>query len=65
MEEKIENFSFLQPNNNSVHVVERRRTAVKCTKLQKALALRAKLLFFIVRYANCMTFLSLLSSWFL
>ena len=37
---------------STFHVVERTRTDVKCTKMKNARAKRAKLLFFVVEYAN-------------
>ena len=36
----------------SFHVVERTRTSTKCQKMKNARAKRAKILFFIVKYAN-------------
>ena len=36
----------------SFHVVERTRTSSKCQKMKNARAKRAKILFFIVKYAN-------------
>ena len=36
----------------SFHVVERTRTSSKCQKMKKTLAKRAKIMFFIVKYAN-------------
>ena len=44
--------SFAQLQNRSFHVVERTRTSAKCPKMKTARAKRAKLLFFIVKYAN-------------
>ena len=41
-----------QLQNRSFHVVERTRTSTKCQKMKNARAKRAKLLFFIVNYAN-------------
>ena len=41
-----------EPQNKSFHVVDRTRTAAKCTKMKNARAKRAKLLIFIVKYAN-------------
>ena len=38
--------------NWSSHVVERTRTSIKCQKLKNARAKRAKILFFVVKYAN-------------
>ena len=35
-----------------IHVVERTRTSSKCQKMKNARAKRAKILFFIVKYAN-------------
>ena len=44
--------SSTQLQNKSFHVVERTRTSSKCQKMKNALAKRAKILFFIVKYAN-------------
>ena len=44
--------SSTQLKNRSFHVVERTRTSSKCQKMKYARAKRAKLLFFIVKYAN-------------
>ena len=44
--------SSTQLQNRSFHVVERARTSSKCQKMKNALAKRAKILFFIVKYAN-------------
>ena len=44
--------SSTQLQNKSFHVVERTRTSLKCQKMKNARAKRAKLLFFIVNYAN-------------
>ena len=44
--------SSTQPQNSLFHVVERTRTSSKCQKMKNARAKRAKLLFFIVKYAN-------------
>ena len=44
--------SSTQLQNRSFHVVERTRTSSKCQKLKNARAKRAKILFFIVKYAN-------------
>ena len=41
-----------QLQNRSFHVVERTRTSSKCQKMKNARAKRAKILFFIVKYAN-------------
>ena len=38
--------------NRSFHVVERTRTSSKCQNMKNARAKRAKILFFIVKYAN-------------
>ena len=35
-----------------IHVIERMRTSSKCQKMKNARAKRAKILFFIVKYAN-------------
>ena len=50
--------------NRSFHVVERTRTSTKCQKMKYARAKRAKILFFIVKYANVGFWLSS-SSWLL
>ena len=44
--------SSTQLQNRSFHVVERTRTSSKCQKMKNARAKRAKILFFIVKYAN-------------
>ena len=44
--------SSTQLQNRSFHVVERTRTSTKCQKMKNARAERAKILFFIVKYAN-------------
>ena len=44
--------SSTQLQNRSFHVVERTRTSSKCQKMKNARAKRAKMLFFIVKYAN-------------
>ena len=44
--------SSTQLKNRSFHVVERTRTSSKCQKMKNAHAKRAKILFFIVKYAN-------------
>ena len=41
-----------QLQNRSFDVVERTRTSPKCQKMKNARAKRAKMLFFIVKYAN-------------
>ena len=49
--------SSTQLQNRSFHVVERTRTSTKCQKMRSARAKRAKILFFIVKYANLWGFL--------
>ena len=44
--------SSTQLQNRSFDVVERTRTSPKCQKMKNARAKRAKILFFIVKYAN-------------
>ena len=44
--------SSTQLQNKYFHVVERTRTSSKCQKMKNARAKRAKILFFIVKYAN-------------
>ena len=44
--------SSTQLQNKSFHVAERTRTSTKCQKMKNARAKRAKILFFIVNYAN-------------
>ena len=44
--------SSTQMQNRSFHVVERTRTSSRCQKMKNARAKRAKILFFIVKYAN-------------
>ena len=44
--------SSTQLQNRSFHVVERTRRSSKCQKMKYARAKRAKILFFIVKYAN-------------
>ena len=44
--------SSTQLQNRSFHVVERTRRSSKCQKMKNARAKRAKILFFIVKYAN-------------
>ena len=44
--------SSTQLQNRSFHVVERTRTSSRCQKMKNARAKRAKMLFFIVKYAN-------------
>ena len=51
--------------NMSFHVVERARTCSKCQKMNSARAKRAKILFFIVKYANLWGFFWPSSPWFL
>ena len=57
--------SSTQLQNRSFHVVERTRTFPKCQKMKNARAKRAKILFFIVKYANFGGFLLPSSSWLL
>ena len=57
LEDKIEHChhmltSSTQLQNSSFHVVERTRTSTKCQNMKNARAKRAKMLFFIVKYAN-------------
>ena len=44
--------SSTQLQKRSFHVIERTRTSSKCQKMKNARAKRAKILFFIVKYAN-------------
>ena len=44
--------SSTQLQNSSFYIVERTRTSSKCQKMKNARAKRAKILFFIVKYAN-------------
>ena len=44
--------SSTQLQNRSFHVVEKTRTSSKCQKMKNARGKRAKILFFIVKYAN-------------
>ena len=44
--------SSTQLQNRSFHVVERTRTSTKCQKMKNARAKHAKILFYIVKYAN-------------
>ena len=48
--------SSTQVRNRSFHVVERTKTSSKCQKMKNARARRAKILFFIVKYANLWCF---------
>ena len=57
--------SSTQLQNRSFYVVERTRTSSKCQKMKNARAKRAKILFFIVKYANLWVFCCLSSSWLL
>ena len=50
--------SSTQLQNRSFHVVERTRTSSKCKKMKSARAKRAKILFFIVKYANLWVFVA-------
>ena len=49
--------SIKQLQNRSFHVVERTRKSSKCQKMKNARAKRAKILFFIVKYANLWGFI--------
>ena len=53
--------SSTQLQNRSFHAVERTRTSTKCQKMKNARAKRAKILFFIVKYANLWGFRWLLT----
>ena len=44
--------SSTQLQNRSFHVAERTRTSSKCQKMKNARVKRAKILFFVVKYAN-------------
>ena len=57
--------SSTQLQNRSFYVIERTRTSSKCQKMKNARAKRAKILFFIVKYANLWVFCCLSSSWLL
>ena len=48
--------SSTQLQNRSFHVVERMRTSKKCQKIKNARVKRAKILFFIAKYANLRDF---------
>ena len=48
--------SSTQLQKRSFHVIERTRTSSKCQKMKNAPAKRAKILFFIVQYANLCAF---------
>ena len=48
--------SSTQLQNRSFHVVERTRTSTKCQKMKNARAKRAKILFFIAKYAHLWIF---------
>ena len=50
--------SSTQLQNRSFHVIERTRTSTKCQKMKNARAKRAKILFFIVKYANLWGFVA-------
>ena len=56
--------SSTQLQNRSFHVIERTRTSSNYQKMKNARAKRAKILFFIVKYANLWGLLPL-SSWLL
>ena len=47
-----------QLENRSFHVVDRTRTAMKCTKMKDARARRVKLLFFVVTHAHLQFFVA-------
>ena len=51
--------SSTQLQNWSFHVVERTRTSSKCQKMKNAHAKRAKILFFILKYANLWGFVAI------
>ena len=53
--------SSTQLQNRSFHVIERTRTSSKCQKMKNACAKRAKILFFIVKYANCGVFVAVVA----
>ena len=57
--------SSTQLQNRSFHVVERTRTSSKCQKMKYSRAKRAKIRFFIVKYANLWGFSLPSSSWLL
>ena len=48
----ISHHMLSQLQNRSFHVVERTKTSSKCQKMKNARAKRAKILFFIFKYAN-------------
>ena len=48
--------SSTQLQKRSFHVIERTRTSSKCQKIKNARVKRAKILFFIVKYANLLGF---------
>jgi len=50
--------SSIQLQNRSFHVVERTRTSSKCQDMKNARAKRAKIPFFIVKYANLWGFVA-------
>ena len=50
--------SSTQLQNRSFHVVERTRMSTKCQNMKNARAKRAKILFFIVKYANLSRFVA-------
>ena len=54
--------SSTQLQNRSFHVVERTRTSSQCQKRKNTRAKRAKILFFIVKYANLWGFRSLIAT---
>ena len=62
---KLNIYHHTRLQHRSFHVVERTRTSSKCQKMKYARAKRAKILFFIVKYANLWGFLLPSSSWLL
>ena len=50
--------SSTQLQNRSFHIVERTRSSSKCQMMKNARAKRAKILFFIVKYANLWVFVA-------
>ena len=53
--------SSTQLQKRSFHVIERTRMSSKCQKMKNARAKRAKILFFIVKYANCGVFVAVVA----
>ena len=58
LEDKIEHLSTYAPvvHTTAFHLVEKTRTSSKCQKMKNARAKRAKILFFVVKYANLWVF---------